>query len=130
MAQSEIRSELVQFIRQYIPSVEHLEVLLLVSALPDRSWTVEGIDQVIQSSVPAVAERAQELCAQGFLVEQKHEDETARYQFQPRSEELRRLVAELATTYRERRVRVIEAIYAPPSPMDEFSRAFQFRKDK
>lgn len=130
MAQSEIRSELVQFIRQYIPSVEHLEVLLLVSALPDRSWTVEAIDQVIQSSVLAVTERVRELCAQGLLVEQKQDGGPVRYQFQPNSEELRRLVAELATTYRERRVRVIEAIYAPPSPMDEFSRAFRLRKDR
>ena len=129
MAQSEIRPELLQFIRQYIPSVEHLEVLLLVSALPDRSWTVEGIDQVIQSSVSAVTERVLELCRQGFLVEHKQEGGAGRYQFQPNSEELRRLVAELAATYRERRVRVIEAIYAPPSPMDEFSRAFRLRKD-
>jgi hypothetical protein len=35
--------EVRQFVEKYIRSLDQLEVLLLVSALPDREWTVDDV---------------------------------------------------------------------------------------
>jgi hypothetical protein len=45
-----IPDEAVRFVREYIRSLDQLEALLLVSALPDREWSAEAVDSVIGSN--------------------------------------------------------------------------------
>ena len=111
----------------YISSVELLEILLLVSTARDKVWSVDEVHHGIQSSYDSVARNLAALADVGFI---KPEGDR-RYVFHPRTEELAEGVRKLAMAYRERRVRVIELVYAPsPSAASLFSKAFDFRKEK
>ena len=112
----------------YISSVELLEILLLVSGSPDKLWSVEEVHHGIQSSYDSVARNLGALSDVGFM---KRDDKEQRYVFRPKTPEMAEGLLKLAKAYRERRVRVIELIYAPaPSAASLFSKAFDFRKEK
>jgi hypothetical protein len=56
----------------------------------------------------------------------------AHYQFAPEDEALWRIVSELREAYKERSVKVVQAIYNKvhaPDGVQEFARAFRLRKD-
>ena len=56
--------------------------------------------------------------------------ETGTFQFSPASDQMKAVVKKLADLYRERPVRVVEAIYqATVSEIEEFAKAFKIRKD-
>lgn len=114
----------LRFIDRHIETVEHLEILLLLSE-QNQDWKVSEIFQKIQSSEASVLQRLQQLTAAGLLV-----NSGPAYRFEPREESLREVVKELAELYHERRVRVIEAIYARKSDaVQTFAEAFKFRKN-
>ena len=53
------------------------------------------------------------------------------YQFAPVDEGTWKVVAELRDAYKERSVKVVQAIYSkPPDAVQEFAKAFRVRKDK
>lgn len=112
---------------QHVRSVEQVEILCLVSGDPARSWTAAEVFRRIQSSEKSVAESFAAFCKSELLI-----SETGGvYRFAPKLPELARTVAELATAYRERRVKVIETIYGKPSdPLQDFADAFRLRKEK
>ena len=117
-----------QLLSRYIRSVEQLEVLLLVHSQPNRSWTADAVYDVIRSSKSSIADRLATFTAHGFLVEENGSPPTFRYA--PKDETLRAGVQETATLYQTRRVRVIEAIFAPEvDPVQSFADAFKLRKD-
>ena len=54
-----------------------------------------------------------------------------RFRFAPRNPATAALVQQLATDYADRRVSVIELIYAkPPDPIQSFADAFRLRKER
>ena len=117
-----------QLLSRYIRSVEQLEVLLLVQSQPNRAWTADAVYDVIRSSKSSIAERLATFTAHGFLVEENGSPTTFRYA--PKDEALRAAVQEAATLYQTRRIRVIEAIFAPEAdPVQSFADAFKLRKD-
>jgi hypothetical protein len=122
-----ITPELRQFVAKYVRSVEHVEVLRLLSTAPIRSWNVGTVFRQVQSSEKSVAE-----CLEGFLKAELLVSETAgSYCFAPKDPSLAKAVAELASAYRERRVTIIELIYGKPADaLQDFSDAFKFRKEK
>ena len=127
MSVGPISPELRQFIGKYVRSVEQVEVLRLLSAPPIRNWTVSEVFRQIQSSEKSITE-----CLEDFLKVQLLVSESAgAYRFAPQDPALASAVAELSAAYHERRVSVIELIYAKPSDtLQDFSDAFRFRKDK
>ena len=123
-----IPEEVRQFVGKYILSLDQLEVLLLVSALPDREWSVKDVDNVVRSSPAVVAERLDSLAAAGIL---RRAGDPPVYQYKPRTEELSRAVAALSATYKSSRHRIVELIYAPSRSDDtlkEFTEAFRFKR--
>jgi predicted transcriptional regulator len=113
----------LQFIDRHIESVEHLEILLLLSG-DSKDWRAAEIYSKIQSSQASIEQRLQQLSAAGLLVQNG-----AGYHFEPRNDATRQVVRELADLYRQRRVRVIEAIYSRKTDsVQSFADAFKLRR--
>jgi hypothetical protein len=124
VAETALTAELKRFIAGYIPSLEHLEILLLLSERPSQDWTVESVYEVVKSSDTGVRKALDELTEMKLL-----RREGANYRYSPATEETGRLVTDLAVAYRTRRIRVVELIYSPElDALREFQRAFRFRK--
>jgi hypothetical protein len=119
-----LEPDLIRFIEQHLPSVEHLEVLLLLGSSPDHWWTVRAVNDLLRSSEESIRARLGEL-TRHRLIDKSAPEETFRFTEDP---QLAELVSRLRNAYKDWRVRVIESIYKTKDPASEFSRAFDFRK--
>ena len=74
-------------------------------------------------------DRLNELVDRGIL--RKEADNEVRFQFKPTNDALWNITSELRDAYKERSVKVVQAIYSkPPDAVQEFARAFRVRKEK
>lgn len=129
MSERVFSEELERFIATEINSLEQLEILLLLSGNPHKWWTATGVYEVIKSSVQSVQDRLNAMSDRGLLTQEVENE--IRYRFAPKSEEIWRITSELRDSYKERPVKVVQAIYnKPPDAVQEFARAFRLRKDK
>jgi hypothetical protein len=120
--------QLERFIAAEINSLEQLEILLLLSGNPHKWWTAGGVYEVIKSSVQSVQDRLNEMVARGIL--RKETDNEVRFQFGPTNDAVWNITSELRDAYKERSVKVVQAIYSkPPDAVQEFARAFRVRKE-
>ena len=113
---------------QYICSLDQLEVLLLVSALPDRQWSANDVYSIVLSTPALVAERLESLVNAGIF---SKAGQPPVYRYQPKNEELARAISALGAAYKLSRHRIVELIYAPSPPDDplkRFSDAFRFKR--
>jgi hypothetical protein len=115
-----------RFISENIPSVEQLEIVLLMAANAVKAWTADEVFAVIQSNRASIEARLKHLAARGFF----ELDESGGYRYKPREQELAECVAALQNAYKESRVKVIEAIYAPVDPAQTFADSFKIKRDK
>lgn len=122
--EGDIPDEVRQFVSRHIQSLEQLEVLLLVSALPDRDWTVESVFQVVQTNRALVEKRLEEFVSSGFMV--KAPDGS--YRYAPKSETIARQLASTAGFYKLSRHKIVELIYSGGDDIRKFSDAFRFKK--
>lgn len=123
-----IPKEVRQFVGKYIRSLDQLEVLLLVGALPDREWSADDVYNVVRSSLTVVAERLESFVAAGILV---RSGDPPVYRYQPKTDELSRAISALSTAYKFSRHRIVELIYAPAQSDDSltsFTEAFRFKR--
>jgi DNA-binding IclR family transcriptional regulator len=124
---TQLNDELVHFIARYIVSVEKLEILLLLEEGAGRSWTPAEVYAVLRSNVTSIQRWMKELHADGFL---QQEETEAQYRYAPRTAGLAEGATALKNAYRERPIRVIEAIFSKSTEqMRRFSDAFRLRKD-
>jgi hypothetical protein len=135
-----ISESLRLFIATHINSIEELEVLILLRATEEREWSAAQISRELGASVPWIEERLADLASRGFLVVQEA-DSGLLYRYAPSTQESRARVEELAVTYKQRRLSVINLVYSKPdSPRSEsvkpasdvvsFSNAFRITKKK
>lgn len=125
--ENELSDGLRSFIKQYITSLEQLEILLLLSKEPERSWTVEQVFKITQSNLASVAERLKNFTASGFLTTEEKSGVT--YRFRPVSAEIAKHVAELQRAYATSKYKVVETIFsAPPSAAQRFADSFKLKK--
>jgi hypothetical protein len=123
--ESELPSSVRDFIGRHIVSVEALEVLLILHEGKDRAWTAAEINERLRSQESSIAQRLESMVSLGLAV-----NSGARFRFAPVSEETAKTVADLATAYRERRIKVIELIFSKPNGnLLNFVRAFDLRKN-
>lgn len=124
----ELSSQTADFIRTYIESLEELEILLLLFQGRDRGWTVEAVYDGIRSNPASIRQRLKRLVEKG-IVEMRNPGEE-QFSYKLGSPELNAAVEGLAAAYKERRVTVVESIFAKsPSPIQGFADAFRIRKD-
>jgi len=116
--------EVLQFVDRHIESVEQLEVLLLLVE-DERAWKPAEILQRIQSSSASIDQRLASLRNAGFV----SEESPGVFRYAPADEQTRRTIRDLADSYRERRVRIIEAIYSRKTDsVQTFADAFRFKR--
>jgi hypothetical protein len=126
MSEAAIPLEVQQFVNRYILSVEQLEILLLLSAEPDRAWSVTEIYQAIKSNEQSIVERLQSFRQDGLVTETE-----GKYRFNSISPAVGETVSQLRRIYRERSVALIELIYKDSArQMRHFAEAFKFKKEK
>lgn len=129
MSDSGFSKELDHFIAAEVNSLEQLEILLLLSGNPHKWWTANGVYDVVKSSPQSVQDRLNEMVGKGIL--RKETDSETRYQFGSTEGIIWNTINELREAYKERPVKVVQAIYSkPPDAVKEFAKAFQLRKDK
>jgi hypothetical protein len=125
--EASIPEEVRRFIATHITSLEQLEVLLLVSALPDREWSAEAVYQVVKTNPALVAQRLEEFSQRGLMT---RAGEPPLYRYAPNSDDVARPIATLASFYKMSRHKVVELIYSPGRDQArEFSQAFRFKRE-
>ena len=128
LSESGFSEQLDRFIATEINSLEQLEILLFLSGNPHKWWTIQDVYNVVKSSIQSVGDRLNEMVERGFL--KKESDTDTRYQFAPADENIWNLTSELRNAYKEKSVKVVQAIYSkPPDAVKEFAKAFRLRKE-
>jgi hypothetical protein len=124
---NELSNGLRDFIKQYITSLEQLEILLLLHQEATRSWSVEEVFKVTQTNLASVAERLKSLAASGFLIAEGNPGSV--FRFHSASAELAQRVSELQNAYAFSKYKVVEVIFsAPHSQAQKFADSFKFKR--
>jgi len=120
-----IPAEVEQFIQDNIPSVEQLEVLLLLSESPEKAWSATEVSQKLHRQPLSVAARLDDLHLLGLLSVSGEAE--LRYCYAPG--DMAEIVRGLDRAYRERKDTVIGIIFSPSrNNLRAFSDAFRIRR--
>ena len=121
-----ITDQLRRFIERHFVSGAHLEVLLLLRAHRDRTWTARDVSRELRIDADQ-AGHILERCVRSGLVRTLD----GRYRYSPRTAMVDTQVDALAQLYPNYRLAVISIIYAQPTaPIRDFSDAFNLRAPK
>jgi len=130
VAEDGLSSSIVQFIEQYVRSVEQLEIILLLGRNPEQEFSVESVYQVIMSTRDSVQGWLDEMVSKNLAV--CNSGATPAYHFATANRAQLETVQHLGAAYKAYPVRVIEAIYRPRKPQtdpaQDFADAFRLRK--
>lgn len=117
------------FVVEHVSSVAQLELLLLLRSEPSKSWTAANAAREFGLSVEMTGPMLVGLCRSGLTSASTGAE--PEYNYAPKTPALANLVEQLALVYQERRVRLIELIYASPEDrLRSFADAFDLRKKK
>lgn len=123
-----ITAEVEQFIGDSIPSVEQLEVLLLLLEAPGQEWSASEVSQKLHRQPTSVAARLQDLHSRGLLG--VREQDPPLYSYAPGARD--EVVRALNRAYKERKDAVIQMIFSPARNQNNnlraFSDAFKIRR--
>ncbi len=125
----DIRADLRDFIVNEIGSIAQLELLLLLHKDSSREWTADAAARELYTGAEAMATLLEGFRARGYVV--ATESLPLCYRFAPAEPAVEPLVRDLSQLYQERRVTVINLIYAGPMhKLQSFADAFRLRKPK
>jgi hypothetical protein len=115
-----------RLVLEAIDSVAELEALLLLRDTPGEQWSVEAASARLYVNPGIAAEALEALKRRGFLQESPEG-----FVYQPQSPDLANDVTSLAQAYSTSLVAVTHLIHSKPSSsVQDFARAFRFRKDR
>jgi hypothetical protein len=100
-----------EFLRDFVPSYEELEVLLLL-AREARQWSAAELSEALSARDDVIAAAAASLVQTGGLVDIVTVGGQRRFVFAPKSAELAARVVELERAYVERRLAVVQMMSA------------------
>lgn len=106
---SELSASLVQFIQAFIPTYQGAEVLLVMAAHPELSFSAADLVVAMRPvliTVPAAREYMELFTKRGLLRESD-----GCFTYGPKAPELAAAISELARAYNEQPVTLIGAIY-------------------
>jgi hypothetical protein len=113
-----------RLIAERIESVHQLEILLLLRAAPDKSWSPREVARALVTGVETSEDWLQRMAHDGFLVRDRD-----KYRYAPATAELDHGVDGLAESYAKYRVAVVTLIFSKPSErVRTFSDAFRIRR--
>jgi hypothetical protein len=119
-----IPDEVRRFILTSVPSVPHLEAMLLLRGEPGTTWDAPTISRRLYITQARAAELMQQLVEAGFVAASP-----SGWNWQP-SPEAAQLVGELAAHYSDNLLGVTELIHSREDRRaHQFADAFRLRKD-
>lgn len=123
MAEREVPKDIRRFIAGNIDSIGQLEALLLLRA-ESRPWEAVEVARRLYTGEGETIAMLEGLCRAGLLV-----CTGGVYTYECSSEELRRMVNDLAEVYSRQLIPVTNLIHAKSRHIRAFADAFRFRKD-
>jgi len=118
-----------QFVREHIPTMDHLEVLMRLHAKPDALFSIAELENATHVRGAALSRVLDSLASDGLARVVDREGVPA-IQLGARSGDERRQVDALASMYHQRPVSLVRFVYEQPTtPLRSFSDAFRIRKD-
>jgi hypothetical protein len=119
---------LKQFIEHHIESIPQLEALLLLRQDPQRQWQAGDIAKALYIPDEAAVSLLVDFARRGFAT--LGPAAATHYTYRIRDRESDRLIEQLESVYRERRVAVTSLIYSKPlNKVQTFADAFRFGKE-
>jgi Mn-dependent DtxR family transcriptional regulator len=129
MAPSPIPEDIRRFVLTSIPSVPHLEALLLLRSTEGEFWNDARLAARLYISEKTAHQLMAELCRSG-MVEAREQDGAFSYRYQPSFDSLRTTIDTLAELYGRQLVDITHLIHSKlDRKAQQFADAFKWRKD-
>jgi hypothetical protein len=127
VAATTIPQDIREFVARYLPSVEHLEVFIVLQRNTTRSWSAP--DMSTELRIPeSTAENVLERLASDNFLDVKISNEIL-YRFNPVTAALEHSAALCADLYVRERIAMINLVMAATlGPMRDFAEAFRIKK--
>jgi len=123
-----IPAHVLRFLEGNIDTVAQLETLSMMSEEPDRSWLIADVAFRNYIAEQRATDTLNALQRRGLV---SSVESPPRFRFDPATDEVRTVVADLARCYKKNLSRITELIHAKPSAsIKEFARAFDLKKDR
>lgn len=123
-----IPAHVLRFLEGNIDTVAQLETLLMMSEEPDRSWLIGDVASRNYITEQRASDTLNALQRRGLV---SSVESPPCFRYDPASDEVRAVVADLARCYQKNLSRITELIHAKPSvSIQEFARAFDLKKDR
>jgi hypothetical protein len=127
MSHPSLPADVTRFILTSIPSVPHLEAILLLRQDPLKDWDAKEAGSRLYIPEKRAEELLQELTQAGMF---RSDGDPQTYRFLPASAELGELIEKLAEVYAKQIVVVTNLIHSKSSSqVQQFADAFKLRKD-
>lgn len=128
MSTSPIPEDIRRFVLSSIPTVPHLEALLLLRAGGADGWSAPRLAERLYISEKAAALLLTELCRDGMCV--TGAESAAQYHYRPASPHLAHTIDQLAALYGRELLAVTHLIHSRlDRKAQQFADAFKWRKD-
>ncbi len=130
MAPPPIPEDIRRFVLTSIPSVPHLEALLLLRASEGEFWSDARLAARLYIAEKTAHSLMAELCRSAMLAPQESDKHDFSYRYQPASAALRQTIDLLADLYARQLVDVTHLIHSKlDRKAQQFADAFKWRKD-
>lgn len=130
MIRAPIPDDVKRFILLAIPSIPHLEALLLLRGEKGSPWDARRAAQRLYMHEKKAHELLSDLHAAGFLSSAREATEPPIFDYAPSSDEVREMIDRLADIYARNLVDVTNLIHSKTSrKAQHFADAFKWRKD-
>jgi hypothetical protein len=130
MAQQPIPDDIRRFVLTSIPSVPHLEALLLLRAGQADVWRAATVAERLYIGDKVAHDVLVDLCRAGMIAPREPADGVIDYRYQPSSDAMGALIDRLAALYGSH---LLEVTYLIHSALDRkahlFADAFKWRKE-
>jgi DNA-binding IclR family transcriptional regulator len=103
-----VSQSIERFIREHVPTVVHLDVLLCLRQHADQWWSAEAIATRLGVPPHAADATLVDLCSNGLL--SVNVGTNLSYRFSPASHALEQTVEEFVAAFQEHRARVYELV--------------------
>ena len=117
---------LQSLLQQRLPSIEQIEIVLLLRGDQSRSWPATEVASELKMPQESAAMRLFLLASGGLLMFEP--SGVPRYRYTATDAEVESLLGELADLYESDRASVASLVGAPADPLRSFSDAFKFKK--
>lgn len=125
-----IPEDIRRFVLISIPSVPHLEALLLLRSDPDLAWTSASLAARLYVSDKAAHALLVDLCQSGMSASRTDSGGEIDYRYAPASAQLRATIDRLADLYARHLLDITHLIHSKlERKAQQFADAFKWRKD-